>query len=202
VRTFYKWTQTITNLAIITSLLLRLWAGRPTNRGSISNWDKIFRFSPKRLCWLWDPASPLLSGYLGPLLRIVKQITHVRMVTRIRMSGALPPFPIFLWHAQGLYLACKIIRQLNVTYYERCDGELLSMNVKVKFFVTRYVGKRVSWGIAPFIRNHDPTCLSVVKARLSPHCTAGWVDPRTTLDGRGGEKVSCPTGVGTSNRQA
>jgi len=101
--------KTSGNITVIISLLLRLRAGCPRNRGSISNLGKIFVFFFKGLCRLWGPASLVLRGYLGLLPRHVKQITHIQLFTKIRINGTLPPH-IFPWSVQGLYLDCQIIR--------------------------------------------------------------------------------------------
>lgn len=61
VQNFYPWTETITNLTIIISLLLRRRGGCLRNRGSISN----ILFSPKSPCRLWGSVSLVLQGYLG-----------------------------------------------------------------------------------------------------------------------------------------
>lgn len=106
--TFTTEHKTIRNITITLSLLLRLRAGCPRNRGSISNLDKIFLFSVKGPCRLWGPASLVLHEYLSLLLRHVKQITHIQLLKNVRVSGALPPH-MFPWRVQGLYLAFQII---------------------------------------------------------------------------------------------
>jgi hypothetical protein len=76
----------------------RPWIGQPRNRGSIFKSPKKFLHSPKRPNSLWGPPSPLFNGYQGRFPQgssnqRVKLTVHFHLLSRLRMSGAIPPLP-------------------------------------------------------------------------------------------------------------
>ena len=69
---------------------------------------KIFPSSSKRPDWLWGPLSLLFSGYRGRIPRGlsdrgVRLITHLHLVLRFRIIGAIPILSPYMlpWRAQG-----------------------------------------------------------------------------------------------------
>jgi len=55
--------------------------------------DDAFISSPPRPDRLWGSRSKLLNGYRMWSGRVVKLTTHLHLVQRLRMFGAIPPFP-------------------------------------------------------------------------------------------------------------
>jgi hypothetical protein len=94
----------------VVCIVTRLWAGIPRNSGSIPGRGKRFIISVQRadrlsvpyfrlFCGYWSIFSPRQNG------RLAKLTTHPHLVSRLRMSGAIPPLPYMpLWLAQQIYL--------------------------------------------------------------------------------------------------
>jgi len=83
------------------NIATRLGAGR--SGGSYP--DRGDRFSPKRRNPLWGPHILLFSGYweaLSPTTqsgRSARMHTHLHLAPMLRMSGSIPPFPIYAFMA-------------------------------------------------------------------------------------------------------
>jgi hypothetical protein len=79
-------------------IVRRPWIGQPRNRGSIFKTPKKFLYSPKRPNSLWGPPSPFFNGYQGRFPQgssnqRVKLTVHFHLLSRLRMSGAIPQLP-------------------------------------------------------------------------------------------------------------
>jgi hypothetical protein len=70
----------------------KFWTFRDSNPGRC----KRFIFSQKYQHRLWDPSSLLFNGYPGsfPVVTLPGRGTHVHLVPRLRMNGAVPPLPV------------------------------------------------------------------------------------------------------------
>lgn len=110
-------------------------------------WFKSYRskwvFSFKHPDWLWGPSSSLFSEYQGifPWVGGCKyqgwQLTsHLHIVLKLRMSGAVPPLYMISWHVQGLlhFLQWQYIKVMlwNVTQcsYYKCLGGMCCLRTQ------------------------------------------------------------------------
>jgi len=83
--------------------MARRRAGKPWNCGSNSGRCKIFICSANHSAGLGGPLGLLLNGCQRLQCgQFIKPSTHLRVVPRLRMTGATTPVPrIRFWHAQG-----------------------------------------------------------------------------------------------------
>jgi len=63
--------------------------------------SKRFFFSPKHPDLFWGPHGPLFNGYQGSFLDIKQpgQTTHLHLIPRLRMGGAIPLFSLYVFMA-------------------------------------------------------------------------------------------------------
>jgi hypothetical protein len=62
-----------------------IWAGKPRNLGSIPSKGKRSFSSPKCPDNLWGLLDLLCNGHSGSFLQVVKLITHLQLVLRLKM---------------------------------------------------------------------------------------------------------------------
>jgi hypothetical protein len=74
-------------------VVARLRDGQRRNRGWIPRKDRRYFFSPKCPGRLWGPPNLLFIVYRRKSGRGVKLTSHLHVVPRLKLSGAIPPVP-------------------------------------------------------------------------------------------------------------
>ena len=88
---------------------------------------KRFFSSPKRPGQLWDPPSVLFNGYRGSFSQVKqpgrKLPTHLHLVSMLRISGAIPLIPLYIFMAwTGIHLLSRNTNKMhlcNRIYYSK-----------------------------------------------------------------------------------
>ena len=92
------------NRDMVVTIVIRLWAGRSCNRGSIPDSGNSPPSSSKNSEHLWGShrlleISPHFSRVYSS--RVFQLTTHLHLVARLRVSGSMPPlFHMSSWHGR------------------------------------------------------------------------------------------------------
>ena len=94
-----------------------LWTGWPSNRGAILSRTKRFFFFPKFSYRLWDSHSLLFSGYCGQSGWGLKLTTDLHVVSKLKISGIIPPHSYAFMANAGTVLHFLIYVQQDATLH-------------------------------------------------------------------------------------